>query len=382
MGEHAFLSPSAASRWLNCTAAPRLESAVPDKTSEYAEEGTLAHAICAMKLKQFLHLPTGREEKEIAGLREKYYQPEMDEHTGLYRDLVVRKLTDARKGTPDAVLIVERRLDLAAFAPGAFGTADAIIIADGLMEVIDFKYGKGVKVQAKENPQMMIYALGACEAFGGEYDIREVRMTIVQPRLDAVGEYTMETGSLYRWAETVLKPKAAEAMRGDGVQNPGGWCRFCKVKPVCRACAEMCLHAAEQAPDPRLAGKEEIEAHILPRLPMFRAWLAAVEEYTLRQALEGTEYKGFKVVEGRSVRKFGDPAGASLVLQEAGYDRETIFTQPELKSVSALEKIIGKKRFAELCGPFVVKPQGKPVLAADDDRRPAFNAAADDFKDI
>lgn len=382
MGEHAFLSPSAAERWLHCTAAPRLESAVPDKTSEFAEEGTLAHAICALKLRRYLGQPAGKEAEEIGRLTDKYYQKEMEEHTDLYRDLVIGKLADARKRTPDAVLIVERRLDISGFAPGAFGTADAIVIADGLMEVIDFKYGKGVRVPARRNPQMMIYALGACEAYGGEYDIRDVRMTIVQPRLGSVDEYSMSTGELYTWAEETLRPKALEAASGRGVQKAGDWCRFCKVRPVCKACAAGCLETAARLPEPELAGKEEIETEILPRLGMFRSWLSAVEQYTLGQALAGTEYKGFKLVEGRSVRKISDPAGASAALLEAGLDRKDIYTEPELRPLTELEKTVGKKRFAELCGRFVTKPPGKPALVPDDDKRPAFKAAADDFKDF
>ncbi len=382
MGQHAFLSPSAAHRWLHCTAAPALESRVEDSGSTYAEEGTLAHAYCALKLKRFLHRDTREEEAEISELYDRYHTGEMDEYTDAYQAIVLEKYNTARALTRDARMLVETRLSFERYMPEAFGTADAVIIADGLMEVIDFKYGKGVKVSAWENPQMQIYALGAYEAYSDEYRIDRVRMTIVQPRIDNLSEFEMGVDDLLAWAENELKPKAREAFSGYGKQEPGDWCRFCKVKSSCKALAALSLSTHDNHPDPRQVSREDMETLILPRLETIKTWLAGVEAYALEQALAGVEYRGFKVVEGRSVRKITDPARAEGALKEAGYTPDDYLKPPELKTITELEKTLGRKTFAALLGDCVSKPQGKPTLVPDTDKRPVFNAAQDDFKDI
>lgn len=303
---HALLSPSSAHRWLNCTSAPLLEKDVEDKGSAYAEEGTLAHAYCAKKLKEFLGLSTDAEQKEIAELNDRYHSGEMDEYTDTYKTIVIEKYNAARAKTKDALLLVEVRLDFSMFIPDAFGTADAVIIADGQMEVIDFKYGKGVKVSAWENPQMKIYAMGAKMAFQLEYNITSVRMTIVQPRIDNLSEFEMTANDLSEWVADVLTPKAKEAISGNGKQKPGALCQFCKVKGNCKALADTCIDAMTQKGDLPLISITDFETRILPLLPTIKIWLASVEEYTLQQALNGTQYKGFKIVEGRSVRKITD----------------------------------------------------------------------------
>lgn len=379
MSKHALLSPSAAHRWLNCTAAPRLEADVEDTGSSFAEEGTLAHAYCAKKLKGFMGLPTDGEEKEITEFYDKYHTGEMDEYTDTYTAIVLEKYNAARAATPDAQLLIETRLNFGRYIPDAFGTADAIIIADGTMEVIDFKYGKGVKVTAFENPQMMIYGLGAYEAFAFDYNISRVRMTIVQPRIDNLSEYETTTGELIDWAENVLKPTAKEAYKGDGPQKPGTWCQFCKVKSNCRALAQLCAGAAN---NPKLLSAEELAADVLPILPVVKTWLAGVEEYALAQALAGVQLPGWKIVEGRSVRKITDPEGAAAALNEAGYVPDQIYKPKELRNITDLEKLIGKKQFAALVGEFISKPAGKPTLAPEADKRQAIDPVADDFKGI
>lgn len=379
--KHALLSPSAAHRWLHCTAAPRLEEGMPDKGSTYADEGTLAHAYCAKKLKAMLGLPTDEEDADIERLSE-YHTGEMDEHTDTYVSIVSEKWAAARSKTSDAQLLVEVRLDFTKWIPDAFGTADAVIIADGLMEVIDFKYGKGIKVSAEENPQMMIYALGAYEQENFEYDIKDIRCTIVQPRIENLSEYETTVTNLLEWAERELKPKAWEAFSGKGKQEAGQWCQFCKVKSRCRALAVTCVNTQGSAPDPRLISKEEMEGVILPRLATIKTWLTGVEEYALEQAMNGVEYVGYKVVEGRSNRKIVDAEAVKDALSDACYDRAAYLKPEELRGISDLEKLMGKKRFGELCGEYIVKPQGKPTLVPESDKRPTFNAAADDFKDI
>jgi len=379
---HALLSPSAAHRWINCTAAPRLEADVEDKGSEFAAEGTLAHAYCAQKLKAFLGLPTEDEAKEIAELNDRYHTGEMDEYTDTYKTIVLEKYNAARAKTKDALLLIETRLDFSEYVPDAFGTADAIIIADGTMEVIDFKYGKGVKVSAEDNPQMKIYALGAYEKFSFEYKIDRVRMTIIQPRIENFSEWELSVSELMAWTDSVLTPKAQQAYKGDGPQVPGDWCQFCKVKSSCRALTQKCIEAAKNHPDPKLISPDELAADVLPMLATVKTWLAGVEDYALQQALSGVQLAGWKVVEGRSVRKITDQDGAALALNKAGYKTTEIYKPQELRTITDLEKLTGKKQFAAICGDFIEKPQGKPTLAPESDKRPAIDPLADDFKDV
>lgn len=379
---HALLSPSAAHRWINCTAAPRLEADVTDKGSEFAAEGTLAHAYCALKLKEFLGLPTEDEAKEIAELNDRYHTGEMDEYTDTYKTIVLEKFTAARAITKDAQLLVETRLDFSEYVPEAFGTADVIIIADGTMEVIDFKYGKGVKVSAVDNPQMKIYALGAYEKFSFEYQIERVRMTIVQPRIDNLSDYELSVADLLAWTDEVLTPKAQQAYKGDGPQVPGEWCQFCKVKSNCRALANQCIEAAKNHPDPKLISPDELATEVLPILATVKTWLSGVEDYALQQALSGVQLPGWKVVEGRSVRKITDQDGAASALNKAGYKTAEIYKPQELRTITDLEKLTGKKQFAAICGNYIEKPQGKPTLAPDSDKRPAIDTLTDDFKNI
>lgn len=379
---HALLSPSAAHRWINCTAAPRLEADVEDKGSEFAAEGTLAHAYCAQKLKAFLGLPTEDEAKEIAELNDRYHTGEMDEYTDTYKTIVLEKYNAARAKTKDALLLIETRLDFSEYVPDAFGTADAIIIADGTMEVIDFKYGKGVKVSAEDNPQMKIYALGAYEKFSFEYKIDRVRMTIIQPRIENFSEWELSVSELMAWTDSVLTPKAQQAYKGDGPQVPGDWCQFCKVKSSCRALTQKCIEAAKNHPDPKLISPDELAADVLPMLATVKTWLAGVEDYALQQALSGVQLAGWKVVEGRSVRKITDQDGAALALNKAGYKTTEIYKPQELRTITDLEKLTGKKQFAAICGDFIEKPQGKPTLAPESDKRPAIDTLTDDFKHL
>lgn len=380
MAGHALLSPSASHRWLHCTAAPRLEEGIKDEGSDYAAEGTLAHAYCAMKLKNFLGLPTDGEKEEIAALQEKYGTGEMAEYTDTYATIVLEKYNAARAATPDAQLLVETRLDFSDYVPEAFGTADAIIIADGTMEVIDFKYGKGVKVSAVENPQMMIYALGAYARFAFEYRIDNLRATIVQPRIDNLSEYEITVEELTAWAANVLAPAAEKAYKGEGPQTPGAWCQFCKVKNQCRALANKCKEVV--AVDPKLITPEELAKDVLPMVPIVKTWISGVEDFALAQALSGIQLPGWKIVEGRSVRKITDTDSVAAVLTKNGYKQNDIFKPVEMRTITDLEKLVGKKQFAAMCGEWINKPQGKPTLAPEGDKRKAIDPIADDFKGI
>lgn len=380
MAGHALLSPSASHRWLHCPAAPRLEEGIKDEGSDYAAEGTLAHAYCAMKLKNFLGLSTDGEKEEIAALQEKYGTGEMAEYTDTYATIVLEKYNAARAATPDAQLLVETRLDFSDYVPEAFGTADAIIIADGTMEVIDFKYGKGVKVSAVENPQMMIYALGAYARFAFEYRIDNLRATIVQPRIDNLSEYEITVEELTAWAANVLTPAAEKAYKGEGPQTPGAWCQFCKVKNQCRALASKCKEVV--AVDPKLITPEELAKDVLPMVPIVKTWISGVEDFALAQALSGVQLPGWKIVEGRSVRKITDTDSVAAVLTKNGYKQNDIFKPVEMRTITDLEKLVGKKQFAAMCGEWINKPQGKPTLAPEGDKRKAIDPIADDFKGI
>lgn len=381
MGAHALLSPSAAHRWINCAAAPRLEANVEDSGSSYAAEGTLAHAYCAKKLKEYIGLPTDGEQEEIAALNEQYHTGEMDEYTDTYKVIVLEKLNEALDKTKDAQLLIETRLDFSEYVPEAFGTADAIIIADGCMEVIDFKYGKGVRVSAEHNPQMMIYALGAYDKFSFDYRIERVRMTIVQPRIDNLSEFELSVSDLMAWTDETLRPAAKAAYDGKGKQNPGKWCQFCKVKSSCRALANQCTQMAADYAD-KILTAEELATEVLPKLATVKTWLAGIEDYALQQALAGVELPGWKLVEGRSVRKITDQDGAAAALNKAGYKTTEIYKPQELKTITELEKLAGKKQFNAICGEYIEKPQGKPTLAPESDKRPAFNPMLDDFKNV
>lgn len=378
---HALLSPSASHRWLNCTAAPRLEEGVEDKGSDYAAEGSLAHAYCAHKLKSFFGFPTQREEEEIEELK-KYHTGEMDEYTDTYKTIILEKFNNACVTTQDAQLLIETRLDFSDYIPDAFGTADAIIIADGTMEVIDFKYGKGVKVSAVDNTQMMIYALGAYERFNFEYNISKIKMTIVQPRIDNISEEEIMACDLLSWASTELIPKAKLAYKGDGPQVPGEWCQFCKVKSCCKALTKKCTDVVKNHEDPRLISAEELATDILPMVATVKTWLAGVEDYALQQALSGVALPGWKLVEGRSIRKITNQEGVEKALTEAGFDYDDIYKPLELRTITDLEKLAGKKQFNTLCGEYIEKPQGKPTLAPESDKRPALDTITDDFKNI
>lgn len=325
-------------------------------------------------------MPYDNELKEIDALGRASISGEMEEYTDEYKSIVLEKLQEARQKTPDAQLLIETRLDFGHFIKDSFGTADAIIIADGMMEVIDFKYGKGVEVSAVENPQMMIYALGAYDRFCIEYKIESVKMSIVQPRIDNISGYLLPVKDLLRWREEMLVPKARLAYAGEGLQQCGEWCKFCKVKGNCRVVAERCLDAVKT--DPRLLSATEMAASILPELPLIKSWLATVEEYTLEQALSGVEYNGYKLVEGRSIRRITDSEGLSIALTDAGFDEADIYRPRELRNITDMEKLVGKKRFAVIAEGYIEKPQGKPTLVPDNDKRPAMNLASADFAGI
>ncbi len=370
--KHAYLSASSAYRWMRCTRSPDMCSDIKERDSPYAKEGTDAHSLCEHKVLAAL----GRDSPDPTEDLDCFDQ-EMDDCSDEYRNFVMEQAAKAGKRCPDPLVLVEERLDFSRWVPEAFGTGDCVIVADGTLTIIDFKYGVGVLVSAEDNPQMRCYALGALDAFGSLYDIQTVRMCIFQPRRDNVSISEISVEELLRWAEEELTPKAQLAYNGEGEFTPGDHCIFCAAKAVCRARAEYNLELARyelETPD-RL---EESEiAGILARIDGLTAWASDIKDYALAQALAGTKYRGFKVVEGRSVRKYTDEAAAAKAVKDAGYDPY----EQKVLGITAMTKLLGKKRFAELLDGLVYKPPGKPVLAPESDKRPEMDNIEDAFSD-
>lgn len=383
---HALLSPSAAHRWLHCTPSAALAAKVEDRGSSYAEEGTCAHALCELLLLQYLNRDCTQAMIELNVLRGKWYNEEMQEAADLYVSIVLDKWKKAQATDQLARIFVERRLDFSAYAPESFGTADCIILANGCMEVIDFKYGKGVEVSAQENPQMMIYALGAVDEFSLDYDFTQVCMTIIQPRLGNVSEYLLLVAELLDWGKNTLRPAAEAAFNGEGEQVPGDHCRFCPIKPTCAALALKAVQTWQGNADVRQLRPDNI-GEVLKLIPMIEQWATAVKDHALALALDGNTPEGFKLVEGRSMRVITDPAALADALMSGGFPAESIYKPRELQTITSLEKLVGKKQFSALAEPYIEKPAGKPTLAPITDKRqaivldPAASAAAD-FKDI
>lgn len=370
--KHALLSASFSHRWLNCPPSVRLSEGIPDKGSEYAREGTDAHSLCEYRLKKLLGMDAVDPTEHLD-----WYNGEMEECAENYASYVLELLERAKETCADPVVLVEQRVDFSRFVDNGFGTADSIIISDGALNIVDYKHGKGVEVSAEGNPQMMLYALGALEIFDGIYDIDEVRMTIFQPRIGNISVSEMSKDALLEWANGELTEKAALAYEGGGDFACGDWCRFCKAKAVCRKLAEENLKMAQYDFAPADTLDETEIAAILDRADELAAWVTDVKDYALSQALQGVRYPGYKVVEGRSARKYTSEDAVAQVVSGAGYDPYT----HKVLGLTEMQKLLGKQKFNELLAAFIVKPQGKPVLVPETDKRPIMNTAKDDFKE-
>lgn len=380
---HAVLSASGAHRWLNCPPSAQLEARVPDVTSTYAEEGTLAHRLGELQLRRALSEITEAEYqqrlKAVQG--HELYSNDMPDYIASYSDHVLEAFADARNRTGDPAIFLEQRLDFSRWVPRGFGTGDVVIIADGTMEVIDLKYGKGVAVSSEDNPQMMLYALGALDQFGFIYDVNMVRMTIHQPRLDSVSSWEIAVDELLAWAENELTPKAKLAWAGKGKAAAGDWCRFCTVRARCRTRAEAAQAAASAFGfrHPSMLEVDDI-AGILAKAAEIQAWVSDLQAFALEQARDcNVRFPGWKLVEGRSNRRYTDEAAVAEALGKAKYRKRDIFQAPKLLGIAAMEKLLGKRRFAELLNHLVIKPHGAPTLVSEDDPRPELNSAADEF---
>ena len=366
MGKHALLSASSSHRWLACPPSARLSEQFEDKASEYAQEGTDAHSLCEYKLRRALGMEAADPTENLG-----FYNEEMERCAEDYASYVLELLGEVRQTCKDPVVLIEQRLDYSRFVESGFGTGDCVVIADGTLYVIDYKHGKGVEVSAQGNPQMMCYALGALELFDGIYDIDSVCMTIYQPRRENISVFTMGKDELYTWAETVLAPTAKLAYAGEGEFQAGEHCRFCKAKAVCRKRAEYNLELARYDFEMPASLDETEIAAILDRADELASWAADVKEYALQQALSGTEYPGYKVVEGRSNRRYINEDAVAATVSKAGYDPYA----HKVLGLTEMQKLLGKKRFDELLGSLIEKPQGKPTLVPSSDKRPEYRPA-------
>lgn len=388
--KHALLSASHAARWLACPPSARLEEKFRETcgfqdSSVYAEEGTLAHEFAELSLR----MASGRiskvdYESALEALRaHELYSEEIEEQIEKYSTYVMEAFEHAKTVVPDPVLFIEEKLDFSHIVEEGFGTGDSGIIADGTMEVIDLKYGKGVKVEACENPQLKLYALGALHNYEMLYDIHTVRLTIVQPRIDNIVSWDISVKDLYKWAFEVVKPIAEKAYVGKGIQKAGEHCKFCSVKAMCNTLAQRNVALAKhEFKDPQLLPEKQL-IDIYKQIPMLVDWANSVGEFLFNKALAGEKVEGYKLVEAPSRRRWTNEEDVQTKLKEEGYTEEQ-FNIVKLKGISDIEKLVGKKNFPALMEDFVIKPQGNPILVPETDKRPEYKSleqAKQDFGD-
>lgn len=368
--KHALLSASSAHQWIACPPSALLSKKFEDSSSSFAQEGTDAHTLAQYKLEKLLGLPTNDPTESLS-----FYDEEMNDHAENYVAFVLEQVEKAKETCIDPQVLIEQKLDFSRYVPEGFGHVDCLIIADGTLTVIDYKYGLGIKVSSERNPQMFCYALGGLALFDGIYDIDTVRLVIYQPRRENISEYSISKSELIQWAEEVLSPTAELASKGDGEYKAGEHCQFCKAKATCRKRAEYNLELAKYDFEvPATLDHEEIAA-ILTKADELVSWVSDVKEYALKEALNGTKFEGFKLVAGRSNRKYTDEATAADIVLAAGKDPY----EKKLLGITAMTALLGKKAFEDILGGLTYKPPGKPVLVTADDKRPEFNSAYEDF---
>ena len=372
MARHALLSASSSHRWIHCPPSIRLGEKYENRGSEYAAEGTEAHLLCEYRLKQMLGIDMEDPVPEL-----QYYSKEMEANAEGYAQYVMEIYEKAKESCEDPIVLIEQQVSYERWVRDGFGTADALVVADGTLHVIDYKNGKGVLVECEGNSQMRCYGLGSLELFDGIYDIQNIEMTIYQPNRDNISTCMLVKEDLLEWADEILAPAAALAFEGKGEYACGEWCQFCPVKHICRARADYAMQLARyDFADPDVLEDEDIE-DILARADTLTSWASDVKDYALRQALSGKEWKGWKLVEGRSNRKYTDEEKVAAAVEKAGFDPY----EKKLLGITAMTQTLGRKRFNELLGELVMKPTGKPVLVPESDKRPAMNTAKDDFEE-
>lgn len=383
---HAILGASSAKRWMACPPSARLEEKLRDRfgdrSSPFAAEGTRAHELAELKLRKELgeinafSYKTQRE--AMVGV-----DNEMEWATNQYVDVVMQKYYEAKRYCQDAQLYIEQRLDFSHWVPHGFGTGDVVIVSDSILEVADLKYGKGVPVNAENNPQARCYGLGALAAYGDLYGFKTVRNTIIQPRLNSVTEETLTREELLEWAEKELKPRAELAWRGDGEYDPGDHCRFCAARALCYHRAAKCMSVFDTGlENPGILPDEEIP-RILECADVIEAWVKDIREYARSQALKGRQWTGFKLVQGRRPpRKWSDTEAVIDQLSRAGYTDEQIYKPRELITVGEAEKLLGKPAFRAILGQYSAQGEGALTLVPESDKRLGITSSEAAFADL
>lgn len=382
-GTHAKLSASGAKRWMTCTPSVALEERFSESSSAYADEGTFAHKLAELIINYNLrNLKKSEFNKQFEELKKnELYNQEMQDYIDDYVRQVWEFQNEAKALCKDYIVLTEQRLDFSEYVEDGFGTGDIVIIADKILHIIDLKYGKGVGVSAEDNPQLRLYGIGALAAFDMLYDIETVKMTICQPRLEMTTSEELSVEELRAWGENEVRPKAALAMAGEGEFVVGDHCRFCKAKAICRARAEYNLELTKMEFVPAdLLGDEEI-GEVLRKAEQLANWVTDITDWALNEAINGKKWDGWKLVEGRSNRKYSDEVKVADTLKGAGYS-EAVLYEKKLYGITAMEKLVGKKQFTELLNELIIKPQGKPTLVTVSDKRPEISSvqsAQDDF---
>ena len=372
--EHSKLfSPSASARLLTCPGSAKASEGIPDQESLFAAEGHDAHALAEIRLCERLGLQTNEKIEDLT-----FYNREMEDYISDYVSYVLEKVASIKKDCPDAIVLIEQKVAAVRYDESLFGSTDVAIIADKVLTIIDLKYGRGVLVNAKENTQEMCYGLCAMETFGNLYDIEDINLCIFQPRLSNVSEWNLTVKELYKWADEILKPGIEKIRAGSEEFHPSRHCVFCKAKPLCKALRDQNLELAKHEFRPAfLMDDSEIE-EVLDKADDFVNWINSVKEFALEDAMKGKKYDHYKLVEGRSNRKYIDETKVINVVKEAGYSPY----EEKLLSVTGMQSRLGKARFEELLGNLVVKPRGKLTLVSRDDKRPEVNPASVDFMNL
>lgn len=371
MSKHAILSASSAYRWLACPPSALKNAEVEDKPSEYAKQGTEAHTLCEFKLKTALGMEC---QDPRDGLE--FLDTEMEDCSTAYAEYIMEEKAKAEQTCQDPLVLVEQKVSFERFVPDGFGTADCLIISDQQLHIVDFKYGTGIQVEAEHNPQMMCYGLGAMLLYDGIYDTENIKMTIFQPRKDHISSWEISKQDLYDWAVDELFPTAQLAAKGEGEYQAGDHCRFCKVKATCRKRAEHNLELARYDFKPAEDLDDTEIAAILDRADDFSSWLTDIKDHALSEALKGKKYDGYKLVAGRSVRKYKNEEAAAKAVSDAGFDP----WNRKILGITEMTKLLGKDKFKEVLSGHVVKPDGKPTLVPVSDKRKELNIAASDFE--
>lgn len=382
--KHAVLSASSSHKWLMCTPSARLEEKFPNKTSSYMEEGTLAHEIAEFKVKSYFVGVTSKT-AYTRGLNKfkkmEHFDKEMLTHTDTYLEYIKG---EAMKTSANPFVIAEQTVDYSKYVPEGFGTADCILISRETLQVIDFKYGKGVAVSAEDNPQMKLYALGALELYKAFYNIKNIKMTIVQPRINNISEAEITLEELLDWAENTVKPQAEKAFMGLGEYVQGEHCRFCRAKGACEFRANENMKVVEEVKKIKESNgvlTTEKMGEMLTKTEGVEQWIKDLKEHALEELLKGENVPGWKAVEGRSNRKIVDVDKAFEILEANGFEQAILYERKPL-TLTQLEKVVGKTKLKEAIGDYIEKPKGAPTLAKETDKRSAFRvSAAEEFKD-